>query len=227
MKSLLRITCFVLFFSNVTQAARLSMGVESAGQSNAFRIDILWTMGLTDEANTDLDGLDARFNVGYPAPGGGQLIVTGVVSPIGWNTSVTEGVGGAFSELDFFLSAADASGEGISGNGSHFTTVVASIFLQGEGNVAGTEITFRHHDPLDPLPAPYDGPRDWQLRWQYEVTGPLQFDIGVGNPGDEGGVWTYHGYETYEPLVIVPEPGPLAVIALAALALLGSRSRAP
>jgi len=87
----------------------------------------------------------------------------------------------------------------------------------------GTEIAFRHNSYQDPLPAAFDGPQDWQLRWQEEVTGPFQFDIGVGNPGDDEPHWTYNGYEHYQPLII-PEPGALALLALCGLALLRPRA---
>ena len=193
-------------------------------------VDLAWTMNPSDTPSFDLDGFAFRFNVRYPFPSLGQLIVDGIDVLPGWNSQPTEGIGGPFTETGFGLGADDNSGVGISGNGSEFSTVIASIHLHAEGDVTGTEITFRHNNYQDPLPAAFDGPLDWQLRWQYEVTGPFQFDIGVGNPGDDDPSFApYHGYETYQPLVIVPEPGSLMVLVLAALTLrrLGPRLRIP
>jgi hypothetical protein len=58
------------------------------------------------------------------------------------------------------------------------------------------------------------------------VTGPLQYDMALGNPGDAGPQWDpYHGYETFQPLIIhnLPEPGMVALTMLGGLGLLRRR----
>lgn len=183
-----------------------------AGGPGVVRMDVIWTMRSTDTASRDLDGFDARFNVSYVEPDS-RFIVSDIQTLPDWEvTDATSGIGSPFSE-SLFLSVADPTFQGISGNGTQFSTVIASILLQVDGNVAGTEISFRHDSYQDPVPAAYDGPLDWQLRWQEEVNGPLQFDIGVGNPGDNDN-WNgpFHGYEPYQPLTI-PEPSGLMLLA--------------
>lgn len=216
--------------ASVSQAARLSMNLGDGGGAlppSKFELEIMWTMGVYDAAMNDIDGFVFRFNVWYPSYEDGVLIVDSVNVLPGWNNSGTMGIGQPFTESNFALTADDASGVGIPGNGSGFTTVIASVILRAEGDVTGTQVTFRHNNPSDPLPSAFDGPQDWSLRWQEEVTGSFQFDIGAGNPGDGPPAWPYHGYESSAPIIIPPEPSSLALLALATLAFLRSRRARP
>lgn len=209
-------------------AARLDLALVGPGgvlPPDMLRMDIIWTMTTVDTPAYDLDGFVARFNVWYYYPNA-ELRVTEVNSLPGWSTTSSMGIGDTFSE-SFFLGLNDNSGTGISGNGTEFTTIVASVFLQVQGNLAGTEVSFRHNDPMDPLPGAYDGPSEWQLRWQEEVTGPFQFDVGAGNPGDSSPSWPYQGEESYAPITFPPEPTSLVLLAVCALLLAGPRRSTP
>lgn len=204
--------------------------------SGSVRIDVLWTMQTTDTPKSLLTGVDLRFHVNdVPDPDGStqhdKFVVTSMSTAVPtWTTAATNGVGSFFSEGNFFLSAGDPMGDfGVTGNGTVFTTVVASFVLHKANFQPGdTYITFRHEEPGDVLPAAYDGPVDWLHRWQTNVTGPREYDMGLGNPGDGGAQWAYHGLETFQPLIIhnhLPEPGMFLLIT-AALAGVVSRRRA-
>ena len=213
------IVAYTGIFSLQGYAARVSLELESsASPPGSMRLDIIWTMNATDTPLYDIDSFSFRFNVLYPPENTGLLRVQDVEVLPGWTTQATSGIGEPFSEF-FFFGGDDVSGQGVSGNGTEFGTVIGSVILQAEGEVAGTHITFRHNNPQDPLPAAYDGPQNWQLRWQEEVNGPFQFDIGAGNPGDAGPNWPYHGYEGAAPILVPPEPASFALLLLGALGL--------
>ena len=187
------------------------------------RIDLVWTMQTTDTSASRLTGTDLRFNVtSTPDPDGPErgdkYVVESLTTPIPtWSTAAASGVGSFFSGNNFFLSAIDPVGvSGIVGNGTEFSTIIASFVLRKEDFAAGdTYITFRHRFPNAILPVAYNGLSDWTHQFQGTVTGPNQFRLGLGNPGDAGPQWDpYHGYETFQPLIIhnVPEPSSMLLL---------------
>jgi hypothetical protein len=237
--------------ASAAQAARISMAFGDGSNevtmspSDTVRVDIIWTMGALDAGKVPprLTGLDLRFNVDDPPtgvvptyggefPGGGKFTVTEVsTTQASWNLSATTGVGvpGGFSDGGFFLSGGDPAGVGgVVGNGTVFSTTVLSFVIHQSNNEGDTYISFRHLFAADPLPAAYNGAANWTLRFNgYTVGAAQQFDIGQGNPSDNGPAWApFNGYEPFLPLVIhkVPEPGTLALLALGGLVALRRRS---
>ena len=202
---------------------------------DVVQINVVWTMQTTDTSESFLVGLDTRFNVTtVPNPDGTEVgpkyLVESLSTPIpNWNTEAAAGVGSFFSRSNFFLSAIHPDAAvGIHGDGTEFDTVIASFTLRKADFEAGTTyITFLHREPGYFLPAAYRGVPEWTLRFQEDVVGPNEYSFGVGNPGDAGPQWDpYHGYETFQPLIIhnVPESG-AGILVLAAMLSVGRRRR--
>jgi hypothetical protein len=238
--------------ASAAQAARLSMAFGDGSNevtmnpSDTVRVDIIWQMGAFDGGKVPqrLTGLDLRFNVddlpepgsetyGGQFPGSNKFTVTEVsTTQASWNLSATTGVGvpGGFSDGGFFLSGGDPAGTGgVVGTNTAPVTVLSFVIHMTDANFPGqTWISFRHLFAADPLPAAYNGPSNWSLRFNgYTVGAAGQFDIGQGNPSDNGPAWApFQGYEPYLPLIIhkVPEPGTLALLALGGLVALRRRS---
>lgn len=223
-----------------TQAALMHVEFSGGGSEIAMapgdtaRIDLVWTMQPTDSNKSRLTGTDLRFNVTTtPDPDGPErgdkYVVESLTTPIAtWSTAAATGVGSFFSGNNFFLSAGDPNGaSGINGNGTEFQTVIASFVLRkADFQTGDTFITFRHRFPGAILPVAYNGVLDWDHKFQGTVTGPNEFRLGLGNPGDAGPQWDpYHGLETFQPLIIhnVPEPGTLSWVGLGYLGMLTRR----
>lgn len=186
------------------------------GWGETIQIDLIWTMQATDKRRTLLSGVNLRFNVNdKPDPDGTDrddaFVVESVSTPIPeWSTAAASGVGGFFSEFGLFLAAIHPHAViGVEGDGTEFSTVIASFVLRQADSFSGeTYITIRHHFAGDPLPDATqdildgDGNLEWIFRWQDDVAGPVEFDLGLGNPGDSGPQWTIHGLEIFDPLII-------------------------
>jgi hypothetical protein len=203
-------------------------------------------------------GLNARFDVGSLAPGAGpsptpaarpgwnnqyvqdgstKFSVTGISTPMPWDTSASSPVGGAFNR-DFFFAAADPAGvNGLAAQppGNNVPTVILSFDITKGDFVEGDTFIVFHVET--PLPAVYDnlggqfGPR-FQFTSQISTNQWLMNPLGAsgtnsltlpGNPGDANPFFaTRRGQEIMFPLVIhnVPEPGSLMLLALGGLAIL-------
>jgi len=239
--------------ATAANAATLSMRFAGGGNevtlgaSQSATIEVVITMGINDGLKnpSKLTGLDLRFDVGgtainpdavgdqgsdgrYVIDGSTKYDVTGVASPIvGWSTAASNPVPAVFNG-SYFLSAGDPNGlVGVVGTGAVFSTVVATFDIHKEVFEAGdTWIVFKN---LDPLPALYNGPAAWSNRFPYstETAGVRnQFVTGLGNMSDNGPQFDpYHGYATFQPLIIhnVPEPSALALLVLGGFAALRRR----
>jgi hypothetical protein len=231
--------------ATAADAATLSMrfvggGNEATmGVSDSATIEVLITMGVNDgpKSPSRLTGADLRFDVGSTADAGfgpyvvadsgnggnGKFSVTGATAFPGWSTAATSGVGGPFNG-DFFLSGGDPAGvAGPTGTapGSFVIltfTIHKDFFAEGD-----TYIVFRNGAAL---PALSNGGAAWTNRFGYDTeVARNQFLQGQGSSGDAGPQYAYHGYETFEPLIIhnIPEPSALALLALGGFAALRRR----
>jgi hypothetical protein len=207
-------------------------------------IEIVWTMEATDIGKSlGLDNIDGRFFVWGSEPVAPAAIGTTDVSAFANVTSVTPvapgfvtgasiGVGGPLENLFW----AFTNGTVVQGNGTVFDTVIGTVDIECQGEALQPVLI--SYNVIPPSPGAYDGTSPWVHRWQYApptyANGPGQFRIGdydalgtaaAGNPGDAAGDWTYHGYETFTPLVLhqIPEPASLALLALGSLALIRRR----
>jgi len=252
-KALLSILA-VGMLSTAANAATLSMRFAGGGTevtlspSQSATVEIVITMGINDGAKnpSKLTGLDLRFDVGGlainpdavgdPGAGAGEYVVdgstkfavTGVATPIvGWSTAASTLPPAVFNG-SYFLSTGDPNGlVGVVGTGAEFSTVVATFDVHKDAFEAGdTFIVFKN---LDPLPALYNGPAAWSNRFPYSTETPgirNQFVTGTGNMSDNGPQFDpYHGYATFQPLIIhnVPEPSALALLVLGGFAALRRR----
>ncbi|UCG15430.1 MAG: PEP-CTERM sorting domain-containing protein [Phycisphaerales bacterium] len=206
-------------------------------------IEIVWTMEATDTGKSlGLDNLDGRFFVWGSEPVGTPIGSTDIasftsvtsVTPVapGFVTGASMGIGGPLENAFWAFN----NGATIQGNGTVFDTVIGTVDIQCLG--AAPMPVLITYNVIPPHPGVYDGPTEWFHRWQYPpptyTNMASQYRIGdydaagtapaAGNPGDAASDWSYHGYETFTPLVLqIPEPASLALLAVGSLALLRRR----
>ncbi|UCG15432.1 MAG: PEP-CTERM sorting domain-containing protein [Phycisphaerales bacterium] len=210
-------------------------------------IEIVWTMEASDVPKAAvLNNLDGRFFVWGSEPVAPAAIgstdiasftsVTSVtpVAP-GFVTGASVGIGGPLENLFWAYN----NGALIVGNGTVFDTVIGTIDLQCQGEATAPVLI--SYNVIPPSPGAYFETTPWTHRWQYSpptyTNGPRQFRIGdydaawtvpaAGNPGDAASDWSYHGYETFTPLVLhqIPEPASLALLVVGGLAMIRRRCR--
>jgi hypothetical protein len=228
-------------------ATEVTMG-PAASDSVTIEVLLTFTAPLDNtKSPSKTSGINARFEVGDRVPGFGgdyfqdtfggpsKFVVTDTSTPVaGWNSDGASADGNAF-DSSYFFAAEDPTGV-VRLSGATLGTVVLGSFTihHAGGSVADdTYIAFRVGAAL---PAVNEAASAWGSRWQYDTQNARNqylFNSGPtgaanplpGNPGDAGPQWTYHGYETLNPLVIhnLPEPSALALLALGGLAMLRRR----
>ncbi len=202
--------------------------------SDYATIEIVWTWGALDKAKTlGLTDIEGRINVWNHEPISPETAaqaqvpagaaVTNVTANFGGTTAISDPLG---SDLGWYFFAMNNMTRQV-GNGTVFSIVLGTITIHGAGYTwTPVYISF---SAIEPHPGPADGPNLWLKAWQTAVSGPGQFVIGQGNPGDRSADWDpYHGYETFQPLTLLvdgapAEPGTLLLLALGGLAMLRRR----
>jgi hypothetical protein len=208
--------------------------------SDTVTIEIVFEMSATQDGPktpSRLTGMDLRFEVGAIVPGVGQdyvandsglnkFVVTGSsADQSGWNNN-SDPNGSFFNLGGFFYSVTDPSNTGILGT-TLGPQVIGTITIHKAGPgpwpAADLGVVFRNGGAL---PGLYNIGANWGNRFGYTTeVARNQFLTGQGSSGDGNPALPYHGYETFEPLIIhcVPEPGSLALLALGGFAALRRR----
>lgn len=238
----------MMSFRDGTQGYPAGTTEVTLSPSDTVYLDIVWRMQTTDKkaSGNYVDGMDLRFNLWSTDPAAGEtptsvvddlIVAAAPTSPFGWVTGASDPVGGQIgSPGGYFLAGSDTAGtHRIAATGAQFDTLVLSVLLHKspDYSLATTYLSFMEYVPggvgSGVIPAVYMTGSNWTLLFGYPghtTTGPKQFTMGTGNPGDNPSFYDpYHGYDIGAPLIVhnIPEPGSLALLALGGLALLRRR----